>query len=64
MIDADDLIELVRDYNPRTDAKLIRQAYAYGREMHKGQIRFSGEEFFSHPVAVAAIPAERDRADA
>jgi len=64
MIDSDDLIELVRDYNPRTDAKLISKAYAYGREMHKGQVRYSGEEYFSHPVAVAAILSEQKLDDA
>ena len=64
MIDADDLIELVRNYNPRTDKKLIQKAYAYGREMHKGQTRYSGEEYFSHPVAVAAILSEQKLDDA
>jgi len=59
MIDVEDLISLVRNYNPRTDADLIRRAYAYGREMHAGQFRRSGEEYFSHPVSVAAILTEQ-----
>ena len=42
-VDAEDLIALVRNYNPRTNADLIRQAYGYGRQMHDGQFRKSGE---------------------
>jgi GTP diphosphokinase / guanosine-3',5'-bis(diphosphate) 3'-diphosphatase len=64
MIDVEDLIELVRNYNPRCNAALIRQAYAYGLEMHEGQFRKSGEPYFSHPVAVAAILTEQHLDDA
>ena len=63
MIDVEDLIDLVRNYNPRTNEKLIRAAYEYGREMHVGQLRHSGEEYFSHPVAVAAILTEQQLDD-
>ncbi|WP_294926906.1 bifunctional (p)ppGpp synthetase/guanosine-3',5'-bis(diphosphate) 3'-pyrophosphohydrolase [uncultured Paracoccus sp.] len=58
MIDVEDLIALVRNYNPRTNADLIRRAYDYGRQMHEGQFRHSGEPYFTHPVAVAAILTE------
>ena len=58
MIDVEDLIALVRNYNPRSDADLIRRAYAYGIRMHEGQYRKSGEPYFTHPVAVAAILTE------
>jgi RelA/SpoT family (p)ppGpp synthetase len=64
MIEADDLIELVRNYNPKTDSSLIHKAYAYGREMHEGQTRRSGEPYFTHPVAVAAILTEMQLDDA
>ncbi len=64
MIDVEDLIALVRNYNPHTNADLIRKAYAYGRKMHEGQFRHSGEEYFSHPVAVAAILTEQRLDDA
>ncbi|MEL6701681.1 MAG: hypothetical protein AAFO58_08370 [Pseudomonadota bacterium] len=36
MGDAEALIELVRTYNPRTDADLIRRAYDFGAQMHDG----------------------------
>ena len=64
MIAADDLVALVRNYNPKTNETLIRAAYDYGREMHEGQFRHSGEPYFSHPVAVAAILTEQQLDDA
>ena len=64
MIDADDLIALVQNYNPKTNAKLIARAYEYGQKMHRGQMRHSGEPYFSHPVAVAAILTEQMLDDA
>ncbi|SEN98962.1 GTP pyrophosphokinase [Gemmobacter aquatilis] len=64
MIDVEDLIALVRNYNPRTNADLIRSAYAYGKQMHEGQFRKSGEPYFTHPVAVAAILTEQRLDDA
>ena len=64
MIDVEDLIALVRNYNPRTNADLIRSAYTYGKQMHEGQFRKSGEPYFTHPVAVAAILTEQRLDDA
>ena len=63
-IDVEDLIALVRNYNPRTNEDLIRQAFDYGRRMHEGQFRHSGEPYFTHPVAVAAILTEMRLDDA
>ncbi|MDX2482825.1 MAG: bifunctional (p)ppGpp synthetase/guanosine-3',5'-bis(diphosphate) 3'-pyrophosphohydrolase [Pseudodonghicola sp.] len=64
MISAEDLIALVRNYNPKTNADRITAAYDYGRQMHEGQFRHSGEPYFSHPVAVAAILTEQRLDDA
>lgn len=64
MIAKEDLIALVRTYNPKSDETLIAAAYDYGRDMHDGQFRHSGEPYFSHPVAVAAILAEQRLDDA
>lgn len=64
MIDVEDLITLVRNYNPNTNERLIRRAYEYGAQMHEGQMRHSGEPYFSHPVAVAAILTEMQLDDA
>lgn len=64
MIAVDDLIELVRNYNPRTNQALISKTYDYGLKMHHGQLRHSGEDYFSHPIAVAAILTEQRLDDA
>jgi GTP pyrophosphokinase/guanosine-3',5'-bis(diphosphate) 3'-pyrophosphohydrolase len=63
-IDVEDLIALVRNYNPRSNSDLIRKAYSYGQRMHEGQFRKSGEPYFTHPVAVAAILTEQQLDDA
>ncbi|MFK7836067.1 MAG: bifunctional (p)ppGpp synthetase/guanosine-3',5'-bis(diphosphate) 3'-pyrophosphohydrolase [Sulfitobacter sp.] len=63
-ITADDLVALVRAYNPKTNEPLLRAAYDFGREMHEGQFRHSGEPYFTHPVAVAAILTEQQLDDA
>ncbi|MEM8691784.1 MAG: bifunctional (p)ppGpp synthetase/guanosine-3',5'-bis(diphosphate) 3'-pyrophosphohydrolase [Pseudomonadota bacterium] len=64
MISANDLIALVRNYNPKTNEQLIEAAYNFGGLMHQGQFRHSGEPYFTHPVAVAAILTEQQLDDA
>ncbi|MDE0523909.1 MAG: bifunctional (p)ppGpp synthetase/guanosine-3',5'-bis(diphosphate) 3'-pyrophosphohydrolase [Boseongicola sp.] len=64
MLTTDDLIALVQNYNPKTDTDLIGRAYAYGQRMHEGTSRRSGEPYFTHPVAVAAILTEQQLDDA
>ena len=64
MLPADDLVELIRAYNPRSNSDLIRSAYEFGREMHDGQFRHSGEPYFTHPIEVAHILAEQHLDDA
>jgi len=53
------LIDLICTYNPSCDVKRIAAAYDYGLRMHEGQLRHSGEPYFTHPVAVAIILAEQ-----
>ncbi len=64
MTTVDDLIALVRTYNPRTNEKMIRDAWSFAEAMHQGQMRQSGEPYFTHPVAVARILAEQQMDDA
>ncbi len=63
-ITVDDLIALVRTYNPKTNEDKLRRAFDYGARMHEGQFRHSGEAYFTHPVSVAAILAEQQLDDA
>lgn len=58
-IPAEHLLSLVREYNPKSDQELLRHAYEYGKNMHKGQKRRSGDDYFTHPIAVAIILAEQ-----
>ena len=53
----DDLIKIVREYNPDAVEK-VKKAYDYAKELHKGQYRQSGEEYISHPLNVCYILAE------
>ncbi|MCK6578211.1 MAG: bifunctional (p)ppGpp synthetase/guanosine-3',5'-bis(diphosphate) 3'-pyrophosphohydrolase [Anaerolineae bacterium] len=51
------LIDLLPDLTPN-DRSLIERAYHTAETAHAGQMRKSGEPFFSHCVAVATILAE------
>jgi GTP diphosphokinase / guanosine-3',5'-bis(diphosphate) 3'-diphosphatase len=62
--DADALIARIRAYNPASDTRLIRDAWTYAHNMHDGQLRRSGEPYFSHPVAVAMLLADQRLDDA
>jgi len=64
IIPVETLTRLVSSYNPNSDSGLIEAAYEYGRKMHEGQNRSSGEPYFSHPVAVAMLIAEQKLDDA
>ena len=53
----DELLSLVRAYNPKTNERLIAEAYDFAKAAHEGQKRHSGESYFTHPFAVAQILA-------
>lgn len=44
----------IRHLSARDKAR-VQQAYELGEKVHAGQMRKSGEPFFSHPIAVATI---------
>ncbi len=52
------LLRKVKAYNPKADLKLIQRAHALAEEAHRGQKRLSGDEFITHPLAVAHIVAD------
>ncbi|MGH8327345.1 MAG: RelA/SpoT family protein, partial [Steroidobacteraceae bacterium] len=53
-----DLLGTVGAYLPAEQVERIRDAAEFGASAHKGQKRLSGEPFFAHPVAAAAILAD------
>ena len=52
----DMLIEKLKEYNPEAIEK-VKKAYEYAYDMHKGQVRQSGEPYIIHPLNVAYILA-------
>jgi GTP pyrophosphokinase len=52
------LIERVRTYDSGADTTVLRRAYEFSAQMHKGQRRLSGEPYLTHPVEVAGIIAD------
>ena len=59
-----DLIERVKEYNPKTNEKLLDRAYVYAMRAHGEQKRASGDPYISHPLEVAAILTELKLDDA
>ena len=51
----DELIGKLHTYSPGADAELVRRAYQFSAEVHRGQRRLSGEPYLTHPMEVAAI---------
>jgi guanosine-3',5'-bis(diphosphate) 3'-pyrophosphohydrolase len=58
LLQAEQLIERIRTYQPSVDSDLIQRAYDYSFRMHAGQIRKSGQPYVTHPVSVAGIIAD------
>lgn len=52
---ADPIIEKMRAYHAAVDADRLVRAFEFGRQAHDGQLRASGEPYFTHPIAVANI---------
>jgi len=52
-----EILAAMRDVSPEEET-LIRKAYAFSEEAHKDHKRYSGEQYFLHPAAVAKHLAE------
>lgn len=50
----DDLVRRVEAYYPDADFTLLRKAYLFAENAHRGQKRSSGEDYIIHPMNVAA----------
>ena len=53
-----EFLSTIEKYNPNYDMDIISRAYDVAEEMHRNQLRKSGEEYLIHPLAVAVILAE------
>lgn len=54
----DRLKNRILKYDANCDFSLLEKAYNFSKEAHEGQLRVSGEPFFTHPLEVANILAE------
>ncbi|HEX4156531.1 MAG TPA: bifunctional (p)ppGpp synthetase/guanosine-3',5'-bis(diphosphate) 3'-pyrophosphohydrolase [Acidobacteriaceae bacterium] len=52
------MLETLRANRPADDVDLIRAAWAFCQEQHKGQLRASGEPYVVHPLEVAQVLAD------
>ena len=53
-----DLLRKVKAYRPPEDQALVKKAYEFSEQHHKGQVRQSGEPYLVHPLEVAILLAE------
>jgi guanosine-3',5'-bis(diphosphate) 3'-pyrophosphohydrolase len=56
----EDILNRVELYRPGLDEDLLRHAYVFAANRHQGQVRRSGEAYFTHPLTVAWILAEME----
>jgi len=52
------VVSALAEHHPDDDLENLQRAFLVARAAHAGQLRKSGEEYITHPVAVAAILAE------
>ena len=52
------LTDRIRAYNPGVDNDLLSRAFSFAEKAHRGQVRASGEPYFTHPIEVAHILAD------
>ena len=55
MIRLKDLSDKVISYHPDPSIDLIEKAYVFSAQVHKGQLRLSGEPYLTHPMEVASL---------
>jgi len=52
------LLRAVKATHPKSDLSVIERAYEVAERAHRGQRRKSGDDYITHPLAVATILAE------
>jgi GTP pyrophosphokinase len=56
----EDILNRVELYRTDPEEDLLRHAYIFAANRHQGQVRRSGEAYFTHPLTVAWILAEME----
>ncbi|MEK6917302.1 MAG: RelA/SpoT family protein [Nanoarchaeota archaeon] len=49
------LLEEVKSYDKNADFEVIKKAYEFSKNAHKGQKRHSGSDYFDHPLGVVRV---------
>jgi GTP pyrophosphokinase len=57
-VDLDLILSRLEENGREVDEPWMRKVYSYSEEMHRGQRRKSGDDYLSHPLAVAYILAD------
>jgi len=52
------VIKKFNDNNPGADTSILKKAYLFAEEAHKGQLRKNGEQYIQHPLHTAYMLAE------
>lgn len=60
-ISFDELIQKIKVYNPEADFELLRKAYDFSSQAHKGHFRLSGDSYITHPLNVSGILADLEQ---
>ncbi|MBO7214785.1 MAG: bifunctional (p)ppGpp synthetase/guanosine-3',5'-bis(diphosphate) 3'-pyrophosphohydrolase, partial [Clostridia bacterium] len=55
MINTYSVLDEINKIYPEDEVRFLSRAYQFAKEAHKNQKRASGEEYFTHPCAVAQI---------
>ncbi len=58
MLKQHEMVERVLAFDPTADTEALNRAYIFAMKCHGGQLRASGEPYYSHPVEVASILVE------
>ncbi|MGE3770590.1 MAG: bifunctional (p)ppGpp synthetase/guanosine-3',5'-bis(diphosphate) 3'-pyrophosphohydrolase [Bdellovibrionales bacterium] len=53
-----EMVERIKAYDPDANEDAINRAYIFAMKCHGGQLRASGDPYYSHPVEVASILVE------
>ena len=51
----DDIAAAISSYYPNPDLELVKTAYEFAKQAHAGQVRASGEAYFSHVHETALL---------
>jgi guanosine-3',5'-bis(diphosphate) 3'-pyrophosphohydrolase len=62
--DIEELIAAAASYNPEVDRELLCRAYECAAKAHRGHKRLTGDDFITHPLAIAELLTELRMDDA